>query len=1041
MFSRRLIPAALASQPSFLIYALGILCWLFLNDSLRSANEDPLLVAPTEPLSAEAQQKMFHLPPGFAIQLVASDPEIRKPMNLAWDDRGRLWATQSIEYPWPAKEGASPRDTVRIFDSIGPDGRANKVSVFADGLNIPIGLLPQRDGALVYSIPNIEKHWDKNADGVSDAHEILFKEFGFRDTHGMASSFSRWIDGWVYGCHGFSNDSSVQGADGKAIQMNSGNTYRFKENGSTIEYFTHGQVNPFGLTFDEWGNVYSADCHTLPIYMLLRGAWYPSFGKPHDGLGYGPTMLDHLHGSTGIAGVVYYEADHFPPPYRRTMFVGNPVTGKINHDKLETNGSAFRAIEQPDFLTCDDPWFRPVDIKLGPDGALYIADFYNCIIGHYEVPLTHPRRDRERGRIWRVVFEGNDGQAGRYLPHNVRAAALDSLIQDLANPNLVVRTRATNEIVERGKSPETRQKLLDILRGKGAGETICHALWAYERLYGVDVNDLVRGITGNSPVVAAHCIRILAERPDWTNNQVVLATVLLSLDHPNAVVKRLAADALSRKGGLQPELVMNGLLKALKKAPPEDTHLVHTLRMALRDQMYHAGSLAEAEKIANANTLDAALLVDVALGAADPHTAEWLSSMAASQKISPTRFVDVARFIIRNLNKQIGQDDLGKHVDVLKENAKAAKDLAVELAALKAIREALLERGAADSPVFNAWADEAIQAGIASSNTEAALAAVELAGSAHRRFAWLSLTRLVASGAEPRLRQAALRSMQELDPENSIALLEATAANGAEPIELRAAAAELLANSPAAGAADAAVRLLALAPRRIAVTLASGLGRVANTAAPLLDMVAAGKVSADLLDEPVVKDRLLACGLPDIDKRMAELASLAPPRDERLSGLIADRLLAVEKAKAALTSETSLATLAAGHFTKRCGICHRLGGQGIKVGPELDGVGNRGPERLLEDILDPNRNVDQSFRASVITTEEGQTLSGLIQREEGEALVLVDQEGKEHLVPLRSITERRQTSLSPMPANLADTVTAEELGQIVAYLLSKRTAP
>ena len=135
--------------------------------------------------------------------------------------------------------------------------------------------------------------------------EPLYGRFGFRDTHGMGSSFTRWLDGWVYACHGFSNDSEIKGADGLAVKMNSGNTYRFRADGAHIEQFTHGQVNPFGLAFDPLGNLYSADCHTKPLYMLLRGAWYPSFGKPHDGLGYGPEMIEHFHGSTGIAGVVY----------------------------------------------------------------------------------------------------------------------------------------------------------------------------------------------------------------------------------------------------------------------------------------------------------------------------------------------------------------------------------------------------------------------------------------------------------------------------------------------------------------------------------------------------------------------------------------------------------------------------------------------------------------------------------------------------------------------------------------------------------------
>src|SRR5205823_2717095 len=219
-----------------------------------------------------------------------------------------------------------------------------------------------------------------------------------------------------------------------------------------------GQVNPFGLAFDPLGNLFSTDCHTLPAYQLIRGAWYPSFGKPHDGLGYGPTIMSHQHGSTGLAGIVYYAADHFPADYLGTLFIGNPVTRRINHDKLETHGSTYKAIEQPDFLICDDPWFRPVHMQLGPDGAIYVADFYNRIIGHYEVPLTHPLRDRERGRIWRIVYRGKDGKAKPpKMPGDLTQASLDRLIELLGDPNLTVRTLATNELVDRSHRSQGRE--------------------------------------------------------------------------------------------------------------------------------------------------------------------------------------------------------------------------------------------------------------------------------------------------------------------------------------------------------------------------------------------------------------------------------------------------------------------------------------------------------------------------------------------------------------------------------------------------------
>jgi glucose/arabinose dehydrogenase len=358
---------------------------------------------------------------------------------MSFDAAGQLYVTQSIEYPFPAKEG-TPRDTIQLFRDTNDDGVPDKASTFADGLNIPIGVLPLANGTVLgYGIPNIFRFEDTDGDGKADKREVLFSTFGFDDTHGMASSFTWTLDGWIHACHGFRNTSSVKGADRDAITMNSGNTYRFRTDGSHIEYHTHGQVNPFGMACDTLGNLYTADCHSKPIYMLLRGAYYPSFGKPHDGLGYGPDMISHSHGSTGICGVVYYDAIGFPAEYRHTVFIGNPVTGRINHDRLAAHGSSYTAVEQPDFLTCDDPWFRPVDIKLAPDGSLYVADFYNCIIGHYEVDLYHPRRDRERGRIWRIVYRGEGSKPVAKAP-NLKVAGVNELVAALGNENITVRT-------------------------------------------------------------------------------------------------------------------------------------------------------------------------------------------------------------------------------------------------------------------------------------------------------------------------------------------------------------------------------------------------------------------------------------------------------------------------------------------------------------------------------------------------------------------------------------------------------------------------
>src|SRR5688572_26900502 len=443
------------------------------------------------------ERTLLKVPPGFEVQFVAAEPEIQKPMNLAFDAAGRVWVTGSSLYPWPARRDAlgepipqfqknwddnnlafraasTPQepaehgiDSVRILSDFGSDGRAGNVTVFADGLNIPIGILPlprepgaKGDAALVFSIPAIWRLTDTDGDGRADRREKLYDGFGFKDTHGMSSSYWQWFDGWVYGTHGFANASEVTDRSGNVVKLTSGNTYRFRPDGSRFELFVHGQTNPFGLAFDSRGDLFTADSHSKPVYLLVPGGYYEGISRQHDGLGFGPSITTDNHGSSAIAGIAHYSAAHFPPEYRDNLYNGNPVTRRINRARLDWRGSSPHAARQLDFLTSDDPAFRPVQVKLGPDGALWIADFYNPIIGHYEVPLTHPSRDRTHGRIWRIVWRGLDRAV--HPPALPAFAHLDAatLAPLLFDPNLIVRSLAVSEFLTRRDAATAAPELL-----------------------------------------------------------------------------------------------------------------------------------------------------------------------------------------------------------------------------------------------------------------------------------------------------------------------------------------------------------------------------------------------------------------------------------------------------------------------------------------------------------------------------------------------------------------------------------------------------
>lgn len=230
-------------------------------------------VVPEGPLSPEEQLVKFHLPPGFEIELVASEPEIYSPLSINFDNRGRLWVTDTIEYPTLPK--GPGRDALKVFEDSDGDGRYDTMTTLVDGLSMPTGAEPIPGGAAVFSVPNIFGCYDTTGDGRIDQRRVLYTEFGNVDAHGMNNGFTRWLDGWIYACHGYRNTSVVQGSDGQTISMNSGNGYRFRLDGSHIEYVWHGQVNPYGIAFDSLGNLFTADCHSKPAYCLLRGAYYP----------------------------------------------------------------------------------------------------------------------------------------------------------------------------------------------------------------------------------------------------------------------------------------------------------------------------------------------------------------------------------------------------------------------------------------------------------------------------------------------------------------------------------------------------------------------------------------------------------------------------------------------------------------------------------------------------------------------------------------------------------------------------------------------
>jgi putative heme-binding domain-containing protein len=350
-----------------------------------------------------------------------------------------------------------------------------------------------------------------------------------------------------------------------------------------------------------------------------------------------------------------------------------------------------------------------------------------------------------------------------------------------------------------------------------------------------------------------------------------------------------------------------------------------------------------------------------------------------------------------------------------------------------ALHRAGQERGLPPPERFARWATDVGRQLLVADQPPLVLGGIELARELRLRPLHEELAALATDQTRSgELRSAALEACVANDAQLARPLLAQVLGDAGEAMPLRQKAAGALANLSGPEARDVLIGQLRISSDRLAVEIAAALALRREGGDALLNEVAAGRASPRLLQERMVSERLHQAGVPDVDARLAKLTENLPPADERIARLIAQR-------REAFSRDQPNVALGRQVFQKTCAACHRVAGEGAKIGPDLDGVGLRGLDRLLEDVLDPSRNIDQAFRATVINTSDGRTLSGLVLREEGAVLVLADAQGKELRLPTADIEERAIARLSPMPANVADLVPEADFLNLMAFLLSQKS--
>lgn len=970
--------------------------------------------------SPEDERKSFKLPEGFEITLFASEPDISKPINMEFDEKGRLWVTSTIEYPKPAIPGKG-RDRITILEDTDGDGKADKFTHFVDSLNIPIGITPVKNGAIAYSIPNVYKFIDKDGDGKADETTKLVGPFEFVDTHGMVNNLIRSYDGWVHACHGYANHSIVAGKDGDSIDMNSGNTFRFREDGSRVEATTYGRINPFGYAYDEWGYLYSLDCHTKPIYQLIHGAQYPAQGGKEPTIGWAPIMMSYEFGSTANSGLVYYTGTQFPDAYKNNFYSGNVVTSRINRNTMHLDGSSPISKREEDFLISDDPWFRPVDLKTGPDGSIYVADFYNRIIGHYEVPKDHPGRDKTSGRIWKITYTGNKQQE-KYTPKDWSKATLDELVKALNYPQLNIRMILSNYIVDNypDKAIAPVRQLLE--SGSADSKSFIQALWILYRLKALPDNLIEKALTHNDPMVQVHGLRVLGELKTITPKQREYA--LNALNNKSPQVQRMAIEVLGRFpqfSSLQPLLAIHD------KTGDGDTHLKYTCLLSIRDHLKNAGIMKQAAA-QKWNDEQIALIVKVIPEVPSKEAAYYALNYMQTHALKGKQLEDNLKYISRYASA----GDLDKLIAVTRKNITAGSDEDYSLYA--SVREGVLQKGIPVSAALKKWGTD-IAGSILQNPKDSSYRLIQASKiAADLKLSTLepSLVKILSDKSlEPKTRIAAAEALFTLSPEKNETVLSNIFKDASEADQVRERLSMTLGSLNSPRVFTMFESALKGAPRNLQVSVSTILANTPEGIDHLLNALKAGNVQADVLEEIPVKERLTA-NIKTTQRQELSKLTAGKMGAENRKELIAARLGSFDPSS--VTVEKGMEV-----FTKNCTMCHKIGNNpGGQIGPQLSGIGTWGPNALAEKILDPNSNISDAFRTYNITLNDGKTLSGLFRRNEGAVEVFADFSGQEFSVPKANIKEKTASKYTLMPDNFRNAITKKDFDALLKYLLSQK---
>lgn len=956
-----------------------------------------------QPLSPEDQKATFKMAEGLQIELFAAEPLVANPIHMNFDSKGRLWVASSPIYP-QLRPGATPSDFIAILEDTNGDGVADKKTIFADGLLIPTAVLPdEKGGAFIANSTELIHVADTDGDGIGDERRVLLSGFGTEDTHHILHTF-RWSpDSLLCFNQSIYIHSQLETPYGVEQMLGSG-IWRYRQGTARANTVMFGLVNPWGHIYDDWGQNFATDgAGGEGINYVFPGSAFLS------AVGYDRILHGMNPGQPKHCGLEIVTGSHFPADWQNSLVAADFRGNRINRFKLAPQGSGYVSNQLEDLLTSSDRAFRPVDMKMGPDGALYIADWHDSIINHGEVDFRDPRRDDRHGRIWKVTVKG---QKPTSLP-NFEKATVPELLAMLTLPDQWSRQMARVHLTNRNHD-EVAAALKEWVAKLDANnprfeQLRLEALWVSQGINRIPAELLTAILKSPDHRARAAGVRALSqaahEEYGLVESYPVLESFTAAVADAHPQVRLEAVNALRDVGTAQAaEIATRALDQEI------DTNIDYALYLTMRKTQGGWLPRLESGEAEFANDLKKTLFV---LKAIDNASAlKPLMGLLTSGKIPADRLNDV----LVTIGKFAGQAE----VKVLFDRAVANKD----------------ERDAQLNALVNAAQRRQV-------TPEGDLSALEklmdtpqglrLIGLWKQKQYKPKLIEIVRDDKQPTpVRHGAIDALRWLEEQD---VLNEFATDKTLALPFRRLAVINLIPLSQSQAATRAVEIFTVATEQQNAEMGY-----------ILDAFLSAKNGPETLAIALINHKvpphLATLAIRKGDSTGARALPLVNAMRKAGGLAMVSKTLTPEELNALQESVTKNGDAARGQEIYRrkelaCITCHSIGGAGGLVGPDMLSLGASSPlDYIIQSLLEPSAKIKEGYHTVSIATVDGKVINGVIVREGTDDLVIRDAQNKEVAIPKGDIDERANSPTSMMPADLTSKLPRDEFVDLVAFLSS-----